>query len=155
MRTRLCPRVIDHDAVRIIYSFNINNTLIIVVDSFARAASELGLAGLAPDRAQHMTPIPSARRSKALHEEIALNIGHASFTWDNESTDVLRNINLEVPKGSLVIVIGQVGSGKSSLMLASLGEMRRTRGSTDLQGTVAYSAQVSNPHLHLYWITLF
>ncbi len=90
-----------------------------------------------------MTPIPPARRSKALHEEIALNIGHASFTWDNESTDVLRNINLEVPKGSLVIVIGQVGSGKSSLMLASLGEMRRTRGSTDLQGTVAYSAQVS------------
>jgi hypothetical protein len=27
-------------------------------------------------------------------------------------------------------------------MLASLGEMHRTRGSTDLQGTVAYSAQV-------------
>ena len=35
---------------------------------------------------------------------------------------VLRHINLEVKKGELLIVIGSVGSGKTSLLLTLLGE---------------------------------
>ena len=35
---------------------------------------------------------------------------------------VLRQINLEVKKGELLIVIGSVGSGKTSLLLTLLGE---------------------------------
>jgi len=38
------------------------------------------------------------------------------------------SISLQVPRGGLVAVVGQVGSGKSSLMSAILGEMARLNG---------------------------
>ena len=38
----------------------------------------------------------------------------------------LKNINLEVKQGELVAIVGPVGSGKSSLLLALLGEMEVT-----------------------------
>ena len=38
------------------------------------------------------------------------------------------SINLNVPTGSLVAVVGSVGSGKSSLISAMLGEMNKSRG---------------------------
>ena len=36
---------------------------------------------------------------------------------------MLRDINLEVKRGEFVIIIGEIGSGKSSLISAILGEM--------------------------------
>ncbi|KAG8192593.1 hypothetical protein JTE90_015226 [Oedothorax gibbosus] len=53
----------------------------------------------------------------------------------------LRNINLQVPKNSLVAIVGQVGSGKSSLLSAILGEMDKLSGSVSLSGKVAYVSQ--------------
>ncbi|EKX39426.1 hypothetical protein GUITHDRAFT_160006 [Guillardia theta CCMP2712] len=41
---------------------------------------------------------------------------------------VLRDIDLEVRKGELCMVAGKVGCGKTSLLCAILGEMRRSRG---------------------------
>ena len=38
------------------------------------------------------------------------------------------SINLEVPEGSLIAVVGTVGTGKSSLLQAMLGEMEKMRG---------------------------
>ena len=38
----------------------------------------------------------------------------------------LKNINLEMKQGELLAIVGPVGSGKSSLLLALLGEMEVT-----------------------------
>ena len=66
---------------------------------------------------------------------------HADFCWDDETKPTLRGISMKVTEGSLVAVVGQVGSGKSSLLSALLGEMKRTRGAANLRGKVAYTSQ--------------
>ena len=65
---------------------------------------------------------------------------NASFTWDS-TRDTLQDINMSVQAGSLVAVVGSVGSGKSSLLSALLGEMTRTSGSVNVHGTTAYVPQ--------------
>lgn len=52
----------------------------------------------------------------------------------------LRDIDLEIPRGRLVAIVGPVGSGKSSLLRALLGEMR-TFGSVEFGGRLGYCQQ--------------
>ncbi|XP_021347161.1 multidrug resistance-associated protein 1-like isoform X1 [Mizuhopecten yessoensis] len=74
--------------------------------------------------------------------ENALTIRNGRFTWDTEDQlTTLRNINLEIPEGSLVAVVGIVGSGKSSLISAVLGELERLEGEITLKGSLAYVPQ--------------
>lgn len=40
----------------------------------------------------------------------------------------MASINLQIPTGSLVAVVGHVGGGKSSLVSAILGEMDKVKG---------------------------
>ncbi len=48
---------------------------------------------------------------------------------EQEKSDfMLKGINLEVKKGQLVAIIGRVGSGKTSLLNAILGEISKVRG---------------------------
>eukprot|EP00960_Hanusia_phi_P063575 765515-Hanusia_phi.AAC.2 len=54
---------------------------------------------------------------------------------------VLRDIDLEVKKGELCMVAGKVGCGKTSLLCAILGEMKKESGSVSLSGRIAYAAQ--------------
>ncbi|EJD45444.1 ATP-dependent bile acid permease [Auricularia subglabra TFB-10046 SS5] len=53
----------------------------------------------------------------------------------------LRDITMRVPKGAFVALVGRVGSGKSSLLQALAGEMRKTAGDVVLGGTLAYAQQ--------------
>uniref|UniRef100_A0A8D0FDG9 ABC-type glutathione-S-conjugate transporter n=1 Tax=Strix occidentalis caurina TaxID=311401 RepID=A0A8D0FDG9_STROC len=52
-----------------------------------------------------------------------------------------HNINLMVPQGSLLAVVGQVGAGKSSLLSALLGELEKTDGCMTMKDTAAYVPQ--------------
>ncbi|KAI8923646.1 P-loop containing nucleoside triphosphate hydrolase protein [Entophlyctis helioformis] len=53
----------------------------------------------------------------------------------------LEDVNLSIPRGSLVAVVGSVGSGKSSFLSAVIGGMRKTAGSSSVFGSIAYCAQ--------------
>ncbi|XP_039623577.1 multidrug resistance-associated protein 5-like [Polypterus senegalus] len=53
----------------------------------------------------------------------------------------LRNINLYVKKGKLVGICGGVGSGKSSLLSAILGQMTLTEGTLAVSEGISYAAQ--------------
>ncbi|KAJ3116514.1 hypothetical protein HDU96_009500 [Phlyctochytrium bullatum] len=53
----------------------------------------------------------------------------------------LRNLNLTVQRGELVAVVGTVGSGKSSLLNAIVGEMKKVKGSLSFSGTMGYAPQ--------------
>ncbi|XP_059143047.1 multidrug resistance-associated protein 1-like isoform X2 [Physella acuta] len=65
----------------------------------------------------------------------------ADLTWDSNNTPTLKNINLHIPKGHLVAVVGQVGAGKSSLISSIIGDMEKIRGTVTRRGTVAYVPQ--------------
>ncbi|XP_059642397.1 ABC transporter C family member 13 isoform X2 [Cornus florida] len=79
-------------------------------------------------------------------EDLAIIIRDASGDWSsgkNEERDfVLNHVTLGIPKGSLVAVIGEVGSGKSSLLNLILGEMKLTSGLIHTSGSIAYVPQV-------------
>lgn len=53
----------------------------------------------------------------------------------------LNEINLTIPRGALVAVVGKVGSGKSSFLSSLIGEMKRTAGSVRINGQTAYCPQ--------------
>ncbi|KZO98300.1 multidrug resistance-associated ABC transporter [Calocera viscosa TUFC12733] len=55
----------------------------------------------------------------------------------------LKDIDLKVPRGSFIAIVGKVGSGKSSLLQALIGEMRRTRGHVVYGGSTAYVPQAA------------
>src|SRR5690349_14202994 len=58
----------------------------------------------------------------------------------------LHDIDFQARKGDLIIIVGSIGSGKSSVLNAILGELKRQTGSVVLRGSVAVCSQ--NP-----WIT--
>ncbi|XP_018309824.1 multidrug resistance-associated protein 1 isoform X2 [Mycetomoellerius zeteki] len=76
-------------------------------------------------------------------EPHALVIENGTFCWDSEEIErpILRNINLHVEQGQLVAIVGTVGSGKSSLLSALLGEMDKISGKVNTKGSIAYVSQ--------------
>ena len=66
---------------------------------------------------------------------------NASFTWDKDEKPVLQDVSCRVDEGSLTAIVGAVGSGKSSLLSALLGDMKRTKGIVNVFGKIAYVPQ--------------
>ncbi|KAK1341321.1 hypothetical protein QTO34_017725 [Cnephaeus nilssonii] len=87
----------------------------------------------------------SARRLRpAESEDIAIKVTNGYFSWGS-GLATLSNINIRIPTGQLTMIVGQVGCGKSSLLLAILGEMQALEGkvhwSNRSRYSVAYAAQ--------------
>lgn len=55
----------------------------------------------------------------------------------------LQGINIELPKGKLIGVIGSVGAGKSSFLQLLLRELPLESGSMRINGTISYASQES------------
>uniref|UniRef100_A0A4W4G3P0 ABC-type glutathione-S-conjugate transporter n=1 Tax=Electrophorus electricus TaxID=8005 RepID=A0A4W4G3P0_ELEEL len=68
-------------------------------------------------------------------------IKNGTFSWSRDGPPCLKRVNVEVPHGSVVAVVGHVGSGKSSLLSAMLGETEKRSGHVTVKGSVAYVPQ--------------
>lgn len=54
----------------------------------------------------------------------------------------LSDISLEIPRGSLTAIVGPVGSGKSSILQALMGDMKQIKGQpARFGGTIGYCSQ--------------
>lgn len=73
--------------------------------------------------------------------ECAIRVRDATFTWQRNMPATLRQVDLDIGHGKLVAIVGMVGSGKSSLLSALLGDMEKLTGSVNLDGKVAYVPQ--------------
>ncbi|CAD6187004.1 unnamed protein product [Caenorhabditis auriculariae] len=73
----------------------------------------------------------------------AVRVEDFTASWDDDENrkPTLEDIDLLAPRNSLIAVVGKVGSGKSSLLSALLGEMGKLRGKIGVAGRVAYVPQ--------------
>ncbi|XP_074533594.1 ATP-binding cassette sub-family C member 8 isoform X2 [Halichoeres trimaculatus] len=65
--------------------------------------------------------------SQDVDEDTCIKITSGYFTW-TDGQPTLSNVDIKIPFGKLTMIVGQVGCGKSSLLLAALGEMQRVSG---------------------------
>ena len=117
------------------------------------------------DRYLNCTPlsmyVTRDRTSTADDDEYSITVKNGSFTWHsttdkievdskrsllnglNKSSIILHGINLKIRRGSLLAIVGHVGSGKSSLLSAILGDMERVDGSVNVERSerIGYVAQ--------------
>ena len=74
-------------------------------------------------------------------ETNAVEVKTAFFSWSDSKKPTLKDIDFEIPKGSLTAIVGVVGSGKSSLLQAILGEMEMISGNVKTNGTISFVSQ--------------
>ncbi|GLE10956.1 hypothetical protein PINS_up023229 [Pythium insidiosum] len=112
------------------------------------SADELSMPALLhgnEDEEQTQTTTPSTA---------VVELQNAAFAWTQPSdgveksdvetmTPTLHGLSLSIERGSLTIVVGAVGSGKSSLLSALLGEMPQLSGRRVVQttGAIAFASQ--------------
>lgn len=62
--------------------------------------------------------------------------------WSDESKeDTLSSVNISIDPDSLVVIVGKIGSGKSSLLQVILQELPWKEGSLKISGKIAYVSQ--------------
>ncbi|XP_038963052.1 ATP-binding cassette sub-family C member 9 isoform X4 [Rattus norvegicus] len=93
----------------------------------------------------HLDNYEQARRLRpAETEDVAIKVTNGYFSWGS-GLATLSNIDIRIPTGQLTMIVGQVGCGKSSLLLAILGEMQTLEGKVYWNNrsrySVAYAAQ--------------
>uniref|UniRef100_A0A8D0LCT4 ATP binding cassette subfamily C member 9 n=1 Tax=Sphenodon punctatus TaxID=8508 RepID=A0A8D0LCT4_SPHPU len=71
---------------------------------------------------------PLRRQHRPLEiDDIAIKVTNGYFSWGS-GLATLSSIDIQIPTGQLTMIVGQVGCGKSSLLLAILGEMQALEG---------------------------
>lgn len=109
------------------------------------------------DLSSYYSPVLSNYTSKSNENPVVLSVKNATFIFDKQrdrtaedlNVDDVRdfkmeNVNLEIHQGELICVEGAVGSGKTSLLNAILGNLKRTSGTVsmaDKNAGVGYVSQ--------------
>ncbi|OMO85156.1 hypothetical protein COLO4_21734 [Corchorus olitorius] len=77
--------------------------------------------------------------------EYSIFISSSEISWDAESSSIptLKNINLVVKPGEKVAICGEVGSGKSTILAAVLGEVPKNNGIVHTDGKIGYVSQTA------------
>ncbi|KAM4525274.1 ATP-binding cassette sub-family C member 3 isoform 2-T2 [Odontesthes bonariensis] len=133
------------DAERAFVSLSLFNILRFPLNMLPQVISSIVQTSVSLKRIQrflsHDELDPNSVDRNITASEFAVTVVNGKFTWAKEDTPVLHNINVMVPQGSLLAVVGHVGCGKSSLISALLGEMEKVEGEVSIRGSVAYVPQ--------------
>ncbi|KAJ6003250.1 ATP-binding cassette transporter [Penicillium sp. IBT 35674x] len=73
---------------------------------------------------------------------ISASMDNVTIKPDSVRTPILRDVSLDIGRGELLLCVGAVGSGKTTLALALLGELHQATGIIRIQAKqIAYCAQ--------------
>ena len=82
-------------------------------------------------------------KATTTNTENELALFRVSASWDRyEDRKALKNISFCLRKGQILAITGPVGSGKSSLLMAILGELPAISGTVTFNGRIAYVPQI-------------
>ncbi|KAH9371456.1 hypothetical protein HPB48_020725 [Haemaphysalis longicornis] len=91
---------------------------------------------------QEQTGAPSGSKLRPKIQNCRVELHSVTASWSKESPEpTLQNITATVKPGELLVVVGPVGCGKTSLLMAILGELRLTSGNAKALGRIAYASQ--------------
>ncbi|XP_050979758.1 ATP-binding cassette sub-family C member 3 isoform X1 [Labeo rohita] len=133
------------DAEKAFVSLSLFNILRFPLNMLPQVISSIVQASVSLKRIQdflshdELDPENVDRRNNA--SEYAVSVINGKFSWAKQDQATLDNINVMVPQGSLLAVVGHVGCGKTSLVSALLGEMEKQEGQISIRGSVAYVPQ--------------
>lgn len=95
-----------------------------------------------------LRPDPELQKDTSTESKnVAIRMKRASFKWDAaadaelETGPVLDKVDLRIKKGAVAMVVGSVGSGKSTLVSGVLGEVPHVTGEVSISGSIAYVPQ--------------
>ncbi|XP_052782620.1 ATP-binding cassette sub-family C member 4-like isoform X3 [Mya arenaria] len=89
------------------------------------------------------TSSPGSAEEGVMPADCKVVIDNVSAKWDKElEQPTLKNVSATVGPGKLLAVIGPVGAGKSSLLMAVLRELSLSQGEITVKGRVAYVSQM-------------
>ncbi|XP_023331666.1 multidrug resistance-associated protein 4 [Eurytemora carolleeae] len=115
---------------------------------FPFAISSFGEAKVSVSRIRDfllMEERATGKTSRSIHasdSKVSVEISGVSGKWKiDETENTLSEIYFKIRPGQLVAVIGPVGSGKSSLLQAILGELPILCGGIDIHGDISFSPQ--------------
>uniref|UniRef100_A0A8C9TAC0 ATP-binding cassette, sub-family C (CFTR/MRP), member 3 n=1 Tax=Scleropages formosus TaxID=113540 RepID=A0A8C9TAC0_SCLFO len=133
------------DAEKAFVSLSLFNILRFPLNMLPQVISSVAQASVSLKRIQqflsHDELDPDVVDRKNTAADFAVTVTNGKFSWAKKDPATLHNINLMVPQGSLLAVVGHVGCGKSSLVCALLGEMEKLEGEISILGSVAYVPQ--------------
>lgn len=111
------------------------------LDQFADMLSFIVQSKVSLDRIESFLNEPETTKYEQLalpKDENSPDVGfqNATFSWSKDSSNdfKLRDLNIAFEKGKLNVIIGSTGAGKTSLLLALLGEMTLVEGKVFLPG---------------------
>ncbi|KAF1562051.1 Canalicular multispecific organic anion transporter 2, partial [Eudyptes chrysocome] len=133
------------DAEKAFVSLSLFNILKFPLSMLPQVISNVAQTSVSLKRIQqflsHDELDPNCVETKVIAPGNAISVSNATFSWGKELKPSLKDINLLVPSGALVAIVGHVGCGKSSLVSALLGEMEKLEGEVAVKGSVAYVPQ--------------
>ncbi|KAG1715015.1 Multidrug resistance-associated protein 4 [Nymphon striatum] len=112
-----------------------------ISEYFAKGLNSIGQLTSSLQRIQKFLAIEEYSQG---YENLKIDLNKEKLLKDPIDTDhILKGISFKLHPGNLLCVIGEVGSGKTSLLKTVLEEMVIKSGSMKLRGKVAYACQQS------------
>jgi phospholipid/cholesterol/gamma-HCH transport system ATP-binding protein len=91
-----------------------------------------------------MLVLPVENRTPIRPPENLVEVSDLHFSY--EGNPVLKGVNLVIPRGKVVAILGVSGCGKSTLLRHFGGQLKPSRGSVKFDGQVVH--ELSNRHLY-------
>ncbi|WP_442759920.1 thiol reductant ABC exporter subunit CydC [Enterococcus italicus] len=113
-----------------------------LIDAFAvlpDAAQETNVYKDSLDRLNALNVKDQPEPKKVMVDSTDIHLSDVSFHYENETKVVLNQLNLTIPQGQHVAILGRSGSGKSTLATLIRGDLTPTAGSLTLGGVLTSS----------------